>query len=66
MNTFVVLTAVILLFTVCEGKIKIMILLLGTVDGQIKLGQKKKQSQVKIYKFASFNYGFITNRLTLV
>jgi hypothetical protein len=37
-----------------------------TVDGQIKLGQKKKQSQVKIYKFASFNYGFITNRLTLV
>jgi hypothetical protein len=27
MNTFVVLTAVILLFTVCEGKIKIMILI---------------------------------------
>jgi hypothetical protein len=34
----------------------------GTVDGQIKLGQKL----VKIYKFAPFNYGFITNRLTLV
>jgi hypothetical protein len=37
-----------------------------TVDGQITLGQKWQSRKFKIYKFPSFNYGFITNRLTLV
>jgi hypothetical protein len=31
-----------------------------------KTGTKMTIIEVKIYKFASFNYGFITNRLTLV